>query len=56
MNQETLYIAPVELFAKMKQLREVEQMDFLYNLLTLKDQLIQLIIFCFSFKHFFLSY
>lgn len=32
MNQETLYIAPAELLGKMKQLREVEKMDYLRSL------------------------
>lgn len=32
MNQETLYIAPADLHAKMKQLREVEKMDYLRSL------------------------
>lgn len=32
MNQETLYIAPTELPGKMKQLREVEKMDYLRSL------------------------
>ena len=32
MNQETLYIVPAELLGKMKQLREVEKMDYLRSL------------------------